>query len=110
MTSLHYEIAPASNHEELVVRCPTCNKPFYEFLSPREFEVLVEAAKGNPNKIIALNLNITEHTVRNHFTHILTKLDCVDRAGALITAIAYGWLKVVPKVMPVVLELNGKDN
>jgi DNA-binding NarL/FixJ family response regulator len=49
-------------------------------------------AKGQSNKVIASNLNIVEHTVKNHIKSILSKLDASDRTGAAIIAVRRGYI------------------
>ncbi len=62
----------------------------YEDLTPREREVLQLIAQGLPNKTIALELGISEHTVKFHVGSILTKLDASSRAEALARAARVG--------------------
>ena len=61
-------------------------------LTPRELEVLRGVAKGQSNKIIASDLNIAEHTVKNHIKSILSKLDVDDRTGAAVMALRRGYI------------------
>jgi len=61
-------------------------------LTPRELEVLRCVTKGQSNKIIASELNIAEHTVKNHIKSILSKLDADDRTGAAIIALRRGYI------------------
>jgi len=61
-------------------------------LTARELEVLRGIAKGQSNKVIAFNLNIVEHTVKNHIKSILSKLDANDRTGAAIIAVRRGYI------------------
>ncbi len=63
-------------------------------LSGRETEVLSLVAEGNGNKEIASQLNISERTVKNHLTGIMTKLRASDRTHAVVTAIRLGWLAI----------------
>ena len=53
-------------------------------LSPREKEVLNSIARGANNKEIARDLYISEKTVKNHITSILSKLNLRDRTQAAI--------------------------
>jgi DNA-binding NarL/FixJ family response regulator len=62
-------------------------------LTDRELEVLRGIAKGQSNKIIAYNLNIVEHTVKNHIKSILAKLDANDRTGAAMIAMRRGYIE-----------------
>jgi two-component system NarL family response regulator len=45
---------------------------------------------GLPNKQIAYQLNIAEHTVKNHVKNILAKLGVADRTQAATAAIQRG--------------------
>ena len=58
-------------------------------LSPRETEVLNLIAKGANNREIANHLYISEKTVKNHVTSILSKLNLRDRTQAAIFAHNY---------------------
>jgi DNA-binding NarL/FixJ family response regulator len=53
-------------------------------LSPREKEVLNLIATGANNREIAKNLYISEKTVKNHVTNILSKLNLRDRTQAAL--------------------------
>lgn len=57
-----------------------------ESLSPREMEILRLVASGDSNKEIAERLVITEGTVKNHLSSILSKLNAKDRLQAVIRA------------------------
>jgi len=61
-------------------------------LSLREIEVLRLVAAGNGNRTIAEKLSITEETVKNHVTHILSKLGANDRTHAVTIAIKRGFI------------------
>jgi DNA-binding NarL/FixJ family response regulator len=61
-------------------------------LSEREIEVLRGVARGRSNKIIASELSITEHTVKNHLKYILSKLDADDRTHAVTIALKRGYI------------------
>lgn len=65
-----------------------------DFLTDRELDVLRGVAKGNSNKIIASDLNISEHTVKNHLKSILSKLDASDRTHAVMIALKRGFLEM----------------
>ena len=62
-----------------------------EPLSDREREILKLIAKGASNREIAEALFITEGTVKNHVTNILSKLDVRDRTQAALKARALGF-------------------
>jgi DNA-binding NarL/FixJ family response regulator len=59
-------------------------------LSAREIQVLELIVRGLANKQIAYNLNIAEHTVKNHVKNILSKLGVQDRTQAATAAIQRG--------------------
>jgi DNA-binding NarL/FixJ family response regulator len=63
-----------------------------DLITARELEVLYGVANGSSNKIIASNLNISEHTVKNHLKSILSKLDANDRTHAVTIAMKRGIL------------------
>jgi DNA-binding NarL/FixJ family response regulator len=63
-------------------------------LTARELDVLRGIAKGQSNKVIASNLDIVEHTVKNHIKSILSKLDARDRTGAAIIAVRRGYIEL----------------
>jgi DNA-binding NarL/FixJ family response regulator len=55
-------------------------------LTPRERQVLDLLAAGRRNSAIAAQLQLSEKTVRNHLSSILTKLQVSDRAAAIVRA------------------------
>ncbi|HBN07342.1 MAG TPA: DNA-binding response regulator [Cyanobacteria bacterium UBA8530] len=63
-----------------------------EALSPREVEVLKEAAHDLGNKEIATRLSISERTVQQHLSNIFSKLDVSSRTGAVLKALQLGTL------------------
>lgn len=54
-----------------------------EQLSPRELEVLQQAANGMQNKLIALELDISEETVKTHLSNVMRKLEAASRTEAV---------------------------
>lgn len=56
-------------------------------LTRREMEVLKMIASGAFNKEIALTLNISERTVKNHVSNIFKKIGVSDRTQAAVFAI-----------------------
>jgi DNA-binding NarL/FixJ family response regulator len=67
------------------------------FISPvtaREQEILNYMAKGYLNKQIALALEISEQTVKNHVTSILRKLNANARTQAVVEAIKHGLVSI----------------
>lgn len=68
--------------------------PGFSDLSPREKQVLRMLAQGNSSHDIAQSLFLTEGTVRNHISHILTRLNVRDRIQAAIVATSFlSWLE-----------------
>jgi len=65
-----------------------------ELVTARELEVLNGVAKGKSNKIIAADLYISEHTVKNHLKSILAKLSANDRTHAVTIAVKRGFLEL----------------
>lgn len=63
-------------------------------LTNRELEVLVQVANGMFNKEIAINLNISERTVKNHISNIFKKIDVSDRTQAAVFAIKNNIIKL----------------
>jgi len=59
-------------------------------LSPRELEVLRLLARGLNNADIAGQLYLSEGTVRNYVSAILSKLDVADRTQAAVLALRQG--------------------
>jgi NarL family two-component system response regulator LiaR len=59
-------------------------------LTPRELEVLAQLARGRANKAIALELGVSERTVKTHVSNILAKLGFTDRTQAAVYAVEHG--------------------
>ena len=67
-------------------------------LTARETQILKYVANGNTNKQIALALEISEQTIKNHVSAILRKLNANDRAHAVVVAIRHHWISAEEKV------------
>lgn len=65
-----------------------------ESLTRRELEVLVRVAEGMLNKEIAISLDISERTVKNHISNIFKKIGVSDRTQAAVFAIKNDIVKV----------------
>lgn len=70
-------------HSEAVMRHALERTKEKYALSAREAEVFGLLAEGLSNKEISETLFISEHTVKNHITHIFQKLDISDRMQAM---------------------------
>jgi DNA-binding NarL/FixJ family response regulator len=63
-------------------------------LTSRELDVLRLVAVGQPNKLIAAELGISERTARTHVSRILRKLRLNSRTQAALWAVREGLVKV----------------
>jgi two-component system, NarL family, response regulator LiaR len=63
-----------------------------ERLTPREREVLELIGRGLSNKRIALELGVSEKTVKTHVGHVLAKLGVSDRTQAALYAVRAGFI------------------
>ena len=63
-------------------------------LTDREIDVLQQIAAGNPNKLVANQLLITEDTVKAHVKRILSKLSANDRTHAVTIAVKRGIIEL----------------
>jgi DNA-binding NarL/FixJ family response regulator len=64
-----------------------------ENLTPREREVVGLIARGLSNKRIALELGISEKTVKTHVSSILGKLGLTDRTQVALHAVRERWVE-----------------
>jgi len=71
-------------------RAPVRDATNLDQLTPRERDVLVLIARGRSNKRIALELGISEKTVKTHVGHLLAKLGVTDRTQAAVLAVQAG--------------------
>ena len=69
--------------------------PPVEPLTDRELEVLGEVARGFTNKVIGINLNISDRTVQGHIARIFEKLQANSRTEAVMRAISLGLLNTL---------------
>jgi DNA-binding NarL/FixJ family response regulator len=72
----------------LIESAPSEQQP--SILTPREIEVLRRVAEGAPNKIIAHELGISDHTVKFHVAQILSKLQAGSRTEAVTAGLRLG--------------------
>ena len=89
MATLHAVLAGQKEYSpELMEGILTHPNP----LSPQEKVVLKEVAKGASNQEIADRLFLSNGTIRNYMSAILTKLDAENRTEAAKIAQEKGWL------------------
>jgi len=69
-------------------------KQFVSSLTPREMEILDYIAQGLLNKQIAMQLGISEQTIKNHVTSILRKLNANARTEAVVLALRKGLITI----------------
>ncbi|MBP7308109.1 MAG: hypothetical protein KA959_02190, partial [Polaromonas sp.] len=58
-------------------------------LTERERQVLEHVARGQSNKVIARELDISHNTVKLHVRHIMEKLNLRSRVEAAVFAFEY---------------------
>jgi len=68
------------------------DSPEQALLTERELEVLAAVARGDRNKEIAIQLGVTERTVKAHLTNVYNKLGVDSRAAAVSVGIQQGLL------------------
>ncbi len=73
-----------------LVPVPTAMKTQEESLTNREREVLELLGQGLSNKLIARQLQISEHTVKFHVSSISAKLDATSRTDAVRKGLRQG--------------------
>ena len=73
---------------------PTASPSPGRTLTPREREVLQQAARGLSNRQIGQELDIAEQTVKNHLSSAMRKLGLHDRTHAVVMALGEGWISI----------------
>jgi DNA-binding NarL/FixJ family response regulator len=64
--------------------------PVFEPLTDREIEILSLVAKGLTNKVVGINLKISDRTVQGHIARIFEKLQAGSRTEAVMRGISLG--------------------
>lgn len=89
MSTIHKVLSGQKDYSpELVDEMAFSSNP----LSQREREVLQGIARGLSNQEIAKELFLSNGTVRNYVTSLMTKLDAHNRTDALLIAQEKNWL------------------
>jgi len=63
-------------------------------LSDRELEILLQAARGMSNRMIALHLSIAEATVKRHLANLYPKIGVGSRGEAVRIALEKEWFTI----------------
>lgn len=84
------DILAASNNETSTKDRPTLQRE----LSEREMQVLALLFEGYSNKQIAVNLFLSEDTIKTHMRHLMEKLNVSDRTQAVVKALKLGLISV----------------
>ena len=64
--------------------------PVVEKLTDREIEIFSLVAKGLTNKVVGINLNISDRTVQGHIARIFKKLQINSRTEAVMRGMSLG--------------------
>ena len=88
-------VAPQLRLEALWIENPSNDTDaLIEQLTPRETEILALLAQGLANKQIALELEISEHTVKFHVSSIYAKLGATNRMEAVRMGLQLGLISL----------------
>lgn len=95
-------VADKIDQDQLVYSCKLVFQSFFNkiilpdsmpVISPRELEVIRWSSEGKTSVEIAIILGLSEHTINSYTTKILQKLQVVNRAQMVATAIRMGLIK-----------------
>jgi len=86
------EFARLSNAPSVTPAVPAKKIESPNDLSDREMEIVRLLARGLSNREIAEQLVITEGTVKNHVSNVLSKMNVRDRTQAVLKAKENGWV------------------
>jgi DNA-binding NarL/FixJ family response regulator len=81
---------PADDVHPAAATLEATRGPLQEALTPREIDVLSLVAEGLPNKAIAVELGISDQTVKFHVAAIIGKLGAANRTDAVRRAVRRG--------------------
>jgi DNA-binding NarL/FixJ family response regulator len=87
-------VLPRSLTERLLQEPASPVEELSEPLTAREREVLELLAQGLPNRLIAGELHISEHTVKFHISSLYAKLDVNNRAEAVSQGARHGLISL----------------
>lgn len=68
-------------------------------LTPRECDILQLVSRGLTNKVIGKELQISEHTVRNHLCSIYDKLNLKNRLQVAVYSVTHGLVDVTNSIV-----------
>ena len=90
------ELVDRAELAEAVVSLPPLRRtePLIESLTAREHDVLALVADGLPNRDIAQQLAISEHTVKFHLASIFGKLGVSTRTEAVQRGVRLGVIEI----------------
>jgi DNA-binding CsgD family transcriptional regulator len=84
------KLAAPGESADVAIVTPRARAEHDAGLTPREREVLLLLAEGEPNKAIARRLSISINTVKFHVAALLDKLDAAGRTDAVAIAARRG--------------------
>jgi DNA-binding NarL/FixJ family response regulator len=87
-------VLPRSLTEQLLQERASPVEELSEPLTTREREVLELLARGLPNRLIAVELHISEHTVKFHLSSLYAKLEVNNRAEAVSRGARHGLISL----------------
>jgi DNA-binding NarL/FixJ family response regulator len=87
-------VLPRSLTEQLLQERASPVEELSEPLTSREREVLELLARGLPNRLIAVELHISEHTVKFHLSSLYAKLEVNNRAEAVSSGARHGLISL----------------
>jgi DNA-binding NarL/FixJ family response regulator len=68
--------------------------PVVDTLTDREIQILSLVAKGLTNKVVGINLKISDRTVQGHITRIFEKLQTGSRTEAVMRGLSMGLVHI----------------